>query len=580
MEGGSGNYGGVLRRGFNGVSDRVGPTKLVYHGLAWYTPELALRPNIAESWEVNGDATEWTFHLRPGMKWSDGEPFTSEDFRWWYENIMLNTTLTPAVPTSWVTGPERTPMTMAFPDEYTLVFTFAHPNPMFLDMVAPVSDTLFVPHHYMAQFHADTAEDSAAFDAAVQESGLESWDLYFIDRNTWFLNPDRPSVWAYVAKNPLSEELFVMERNPYFWQVDPEGKQYPYIDTVNHLLFGNVDVFNLRVVNGEVDFQQRHLEAGNFTLYKENEEAGEFRIQVGVQDGHVVLTPNLTVKEPRLREFFQNRNVRLAMSLAVDRDALNELVYEGLYTPRQYSPLEQSPQFYAKLSDAYLDYDPEQANALLDEAGYADKDAEGFRVFPDGETISFVIEGTAQAGSQDEDAVQLVIQRLADVGIKSVYRAVERSLYEEHWGANEIDAAFWGAGRALLPLVDAAFFLGTGLDRPWAEAWGRWKLDPSHPAAEEPPADHWIRTIWDLWDQIRVEPSEDRRNELFFQILDIWAEEIPQPGYLGQQPGLMVVKNGLRGLDPEYEYPLSNPTAHDGLVPVHTYYWEDPENHM
>jgi peptide/nickel transport system substrate-binding protein len=471
-------------------------------------------------------------------------------------------------------------MTMAFPDEYTVVFTFAHPNPMFLDMVAPVEGALFVPHHYLAQFHVDTTDDPDALDAAVQESGFESWDQFFADRNTWFLNPDRPSVWAYLAKNALSEELFIMERNPYYWQVDPEGKQYPYMDTISHRLFESLDVFNLRVINGEVDFHQRHMEAGNFTLFKESEEAGGYRIQVGVQDGHVVLTPNMTVKDERLREFFQNRNVRLAMSLAVDRDTLNELAYEGLYTPRQYSPLEQSPQYYPKLSDAYLEYDPEQANALLDEAGYSEKDSNGFRVYPDGsgETITFEIEGTAQAGSQDEDGVQLVIQYLADVGISCAYRAVERSLYEEHWGANEIDAAFWGSGRALLPLVDAAFFLGTGLDRPWAEAWGRWKLDPGHPAAEEPPADHWIVTIWDVWDQIRVEPSEEVRNELFTQILDIWAEELPQIGFLGQQPGLMVVKNGLRGLDPEYEYPLSNPTAHEGLVPVHTFYWEDPES--
>jgi peptide/nickel transport system substrate-binding protein len=165
------------------------------------------------------------------MKWSDGEPFTSENFRWWYENVMLNTTLTPAVGTNWVTGPDRTPMTMTFPDDYTVVFSFAHPNPMFLDLVAPVDEDLFVPHHYLAQFHADMTDDRAALDAAMQKSGFESWDQYFVDRNSWFLNPDRPSVWAYLAKNALSEELFIMERNPYFWQVDPEGKQYPYIDT-------------------------------------------------------------------------------------------------------------------------------------------------------------------------------------------------------------------------------------------------------------------------------------------------------------------------------------------------------------
>ena len=578
---GIGNYGGVMRRGFKGVSDRWGPTKLARQGLTWYTPELSLRPNIAQSWEVNEDATSWTFHLREGMKWSDGEPFDSDNFAWWHENVMLNTDLTPAVASNWVTGAERTPMVMEVPDNHTVVFNFAHANPIFLDRVAPITNELFAAHHYISQFHMKTTDDKEALEEAVEESGFDTWTALFSDRNLWYLNPDLPSLYSFPAKNPLSEELFLMERNPYFWQVDPDGNQLPYLDTIRHRLFDTNDVFDLRIINGEVDFQQRHVSPANFTLYKENEDGGGFRVQLGAGDQHVCLTPNMTVKKPRLREFFQNRDVRIAMSLAVDRDTLNELAFEGLYTPRQYSPLEQSPQSYPKQANAYLDYDPDRANQLLDDAAYAEKDDDGFRVYPDGsgETISFVVEGTAQPGSPDEDAVQIIIGYLAEVGIKATYKGIERSLYEEHWGANEIDAAFWGSGRSLLPLVDPAFFLGTGLDRPWGEAWGRWRLDPSHPAAEEPPADHWIVKMWALWDEILVEPDESRRNELFMQILDVWAEELPQIGFLGQIPNPLIVLDGLRGIDPEYVYPLSNPTSHGGLVQVHTFYWDDPASH-
>jgi len=579
---GLGKYGGTMRRGFNGVSDRWGPTKLAYQGLTWYTPELALRPNIAESWEVNNDTTEWTFHLREGMKWSDGAPFDSDNFKWWYEHIMLNEDITPAISRNWVTGPDQTPMVMEFPDKHTVVFKFADPNPMFLDRVAPLTREIFSPHHYLAQFHIDTTDDVDALNAAVAERGFESWNQLFDDRDWWYLNTERPGIYNYLATNPLSEELFIMERNPYFFQVDPDGNQLPYIDAINHRLFNAGDVFDLRITSGEVDFQQRHVDAAKFTLFKQSEENGDYRVQLGVGDQHVVLTLNQTVKNPRLREFFQNRDVRISMSLAVDRDNLNELAYEGLYTPRQYSPLEQSPQSYPQQANVYLDYDPDRANALLDAAGYAEKDADGFRLFPDGsgETLSFIIEGTAQPGSPDEDAAQIIIKYLADVGIKASYTGMERSLYTEHYEANEIDAAFWGSGRSLVPLIDPAFFLGIGLDRPWGEAWGRWKLDPGHPAAEEPPAGHWIRTMWDLWDEILVEPDEARRNELFFQILDVWAEELPQIGFLGQVPNPIIVKNGLRGLPEDYIYPLSNPTAHGGLVPIQSFYWEDPENHI
>ena len=575
---GIGNYGGSMRRGFKGVSDRWGPTKLARQGLTWYTPELSLRPNIAESWETNEDATVFTFHLRQGMKWSDGATFDSDNFAWWQENVMLNKDITPAVGRNWVTGSERTPMTMDFPDKHTVVFSFAHPNPMFLDRVAPLTRDLFMPHHYAGQFHMETTDDKEALEAAVEDSGFDTWTALFADRTWWYLNPELPSLFSFTAKNPLSEELFLMERNPYFWQVDSNGNQLPYIDTIRHRLFDTNDVFDLRIINGDVDFQQRHVSAANFTLYKESEDDGGYRVQLGAGDQHVCLTPNQTVKKPRLREFFQNRDVRIAMSLAVDRDTLNELAFEGLYTPRQYSPLEQSPQSYPKQANAHIEYDPDRANQLLDDAGYADKDSDGFRVYPDGsgETISFVVEGTAQQGSPDEDAVQIIIRYLEEVGIKATYKGIERSLYEEHWGANEIDAAFWGSGRSLLPLVDPAFFLGTGLDRPWGEAWGRWRLDPSHPAAEEPPPDHWIVKMWNLWDEILVEPDGARRHELFLQILDVWAEELPQIGYLGQIPNPLIVHNGLRGIDPEYVYPLSNPTSHGGLVQVHTFYWDDP----
>ena len=575
---GIGNYGGSMRRGFKGVSDRWGPTKLARQGLTWYTPELSLRPNIAESWETNEDATVFTFHLRQGMKWSDGATFDSDNFAWWQENVMLNKDITPAVGRNWVTGSERTPMTMDFPDKHTVVFSFAHPNPMFLDRVAPLTRDLFMPHHYAGQFHMETTDDKEALAAAVEDSGFDTWTALFADRTWWYLNPELPSLFSFTAKNPLSEELFLMERNPYFWQVDSNGNQLPYIDTIRHRLFDTNDVFDLRIINGDVDFQQRHVSAANFTLYKESEDDGGYRVQLGAGDQHVCLTPNQTVKKPRLREFFQNRDVRIAMSIAVDRDTLNELAFEGLYTPRQYSPLEQSPQSYPKQANAHLEYDPDRANQLLDDAGYADKDSDGFRVYPDGsgETISFVVEGTAQQGSPDEDAVQIIIRYLEEVGIKATYKGIERSLYEEHWGANEIDAAFWGSGRSLLPLVDPAFFLGTGLDRPWGEAWGRWRLDPSHPAAEEPPPDHWIVKMWNLWDEILVEPDGARRHELFLQILDVWAEELPQIGYLGQIPNPLIVHNGLRGIDPEYVYPLSNPTSHGGLVQVHTFYWDDP----
>ncbi|MBV7331036.1 ABC transporter substrate-binding protein [Chloroflexi bacterium TSY] len=570
----TGNYGGTFRRGFKGVSDRWGPTKCKDHGLAWYDQDLNMQPRIAESWEINDDATEWTFRLREGMRWSDGTPFTTEAISWWWENDETNTTISPSVGGRYVTGPDRTPMELEVIDDYTIKFKFAHPKPLFVFNLGRITRDLYLPGHYLAQFHMDLTDDQDALQAQVEEAGFNSWEEYYIDRRFWYLNPELPDVGAWVSKNELSNELFLMERNPYFFAVDADGNQLPYVDGIDHRLFETPDVFDLWIINGEIDFQARHVNIGNFTLYKESEDSGDYEAFLGSASGHQAIQLNLTTKNERLREFFNTRDVRIALSIAVDRDAINELIWDGLLTPRQYSPISRSPQAYPQQANAHTEYDAERANQLLDEAGYAEKDADGFRLWPGtDETLSFIIEGTAVPGTTGEDTVQEVIKYYADVGVKAAYKGFERSLYEEHWGANEIEAAWWGGDRTVLPLVDPSIFICTQPDRPWAAAWALWKRSSGAEAAgEEPPEGHWVWDIWDIWDQVAVEPDPAKQNELFFQILDIWAEELPMIGYLGESPSPIIVKNGVRNYLPGS--PMDNTTGDEHLLNTETYFWE------
>lgn len=568
-----GSYGGTFRRGFKGVSDRWGPTKLQDRGLAWFDQDLNMQPRIAESWEVSEDGTAWTFHLREGMKWSDGTPFTTEAVQWWFDNDLTNETLTPAPGSAWTTG-DGTLMQLDVADDYTFTFTFADPNPLFIYNTRRLTNAIYEPGHYMAQFHMELTEDQAGLEAATADAGFETWAQYYEDRRWWYLNPEKPSVGPWIAKNELSNELFLMERNPYFFAVDADGNQLPYVDDVQHRLFETNDVFNLWIINGEIDFQNRHVQTPNFTLYKENEESGGYQVMIGSGSGHLAIQLNLTTKNEQLREFFNKREVRIALSVAVDREAINELVYDGLLTPRQYSPISKSPQYYEKLSNAYIEYDADMANQLLDEAGYAEKDANGMRVWP-GTTdpISFVVEGTALPGDADEQAILQVVKYYADAGITASYRGFERSLYEEHWGANEIEAAWWGGDRTVVPLVAPIIWTGQQPDRPWCVAWSLWKLNgDTDPNAEEPPEGHWIWTIWDIWDQVAAETDPARQTELFYQILDIWAEELPMVGYLGEAPALIIVKNGVRNYLPGF--PIDDPTGDEHLLNTETYFWE------
>ena len=572
----TGKYGGTMRRGFTGVSDRWGPDKVTHNQLIWYNADLSLRPNICESWDLNKDATEWTVRLRKGMKWSDGQPFTGDDFKWWYDYILMHKTLTPAVGASWYTG-KKTVMQLNVPDKYTVVFKFADPNPLFVYTLTG-SDP-YAPSHYLKQFHMDLVQDKAALEKAYKDAKFSSWETYFNDnRNAWYMNPDLPTTHAWNATNQISQELFIMERNPYFFQVDKDGNQLPYIDKIVHRLYNTVDVFNMWIVGGEIDYQHRGVQLANYTLFKENEKKGGYRVFTGAEDATHAVVLNHTCLEKRKREFIQNRDVRIALSHAINRTEINELAYDGRLKPRQYSPPSQSPQYYPKLSNAYIEYDPKKANELLDKAGYKERDKDGFRKWKDGsgETISLIIQ-TFQAGIGDEG--EMIVKQWANVGIKAAYKPVERSFGEQQGRINAVDIEHHYCSRAILPLVDPAFFIATAQDKSWCKAWTLWYNDPKAQNAEEPPADHFIHKLWDIWTKIRMEPNAQKQHEMMLQIFDILAVEIPMPGTVGEIPCPIIVKNGLRNLDPKYIMPISNPTKHGLFIPLQTYFWEEPEKH-
>jgi peptide/nickel transport system substrate-binding protein len=571
-----GTYGGTIRRGFKGVSDRWGPTKHIDRLLVWFDQNLVQQPRIAESWELSDDATEWTFHMRPGMKWSDGTPLTTEAVDWWWKYYVNNADIFPGGASgAWVTGAERTPLELEIVDDYTFKFKYAEPKPLLLLSLGRGWDAIFMPGHYLSQFHMELTEDTAKLEADTAAAGFNAWNEYFLDRNYFYMNPERPVLGGWMAKNPLSDELFEMERNPYFFAVDSAGQQLPYFDSVAHRFFEANDTFDLRIINGEVDFQARHVTLANFTLYKESEESGDYQVYVGTSSGHPAIQLNLTTKNMPLREFFNIREVRIALSIAVDRNAVNELVFDGLMTPRQYSPISISPQAYPKQAEAHIEYDPDRANQLLDEAGYAEKNGDGIRVYPGtSDAISFTIEGIDAAGSQTEDFVNEIIKYYAAVGVQASYKYVERTLYTEHYQANEIEAGCWSGDRTVVPLAAPIIWTAEQDDRPWAPAWVHYRNSgEADPTSEAPPEGHWMWDIWSLWDQIQAEPDPDQQTALFHQLLDIWAEELPMIGYLGEGPALVIVKNGIRNYLPGM--PVDDPTGDEHLLNTETYFWEN-----
>lgn len=236
-----GRYGGTWRTVLLGASDANHIRRTIgYEGLLRFTPDWQeVIPNVAESYEANEESTEFTFHLREGMKWSDGQPFTADDIMFWYEDIIMNEELTPAPPSWFTTGDEDTPGTVEKIDDTTVVFRFQEPNGMFVLEMAGGNGNIPVsyPRHYMEQFHLKYNPDG--IDALIQEAGVNTWiDLILVRGNAadytveHWQDPERPMLNAWVPQNAYVGTRLTAVRNPYYWKVDEAGNQLPYIDSV------------------------------------------------------------------------------------------------------------------------------------------------------------------------------------------------------------------------------------------------------------------------------------------------------------------------------------------------------------
>ncbi len=343
-----GTYGGTLRRAFLGPSDHNNYTRVVYDALVRHAPDGSeVIPHYAKGWESNDDFTEWTVFLREGMKWSDGEPFTADDIMFWYEHILLNEELQPTVQI-WMQNADGSPALVEKIDEYTVKWTFGQPNTAFLlDLAnkdgadALIANLAFAPAHYLQDFHPAFA-DEAELQAKVDESGFETWVELFSVEALPQLSGNRPSLAAWVPNGTsVSDQVFVIERNPYYFAVDSEGNQLPYIDEVRFNFFADKEGLNLAAVSGEIDMQGRHINMSSYTVLKENEDTGNYRVvtwpSFGGSDAVLIFNQTYDANE-ELGELFRTKDFRIALSHAIDREAIKELAFFGLGEARQGVP--------------------------------------------------------------------------------------------------------------------------------------------------------------------------------------------------------------------------------------------------
>ena len=437
---------------------------------------------VAESFTVEDGGRTFVFRLRPGLKWSDGEPVTTEDVQFVYEDILSNAQITPTFPAFMKTGNSAAgdPLVVEVVDTYTFRVKFTEPYAGFPAFLAILQwkgySELLLPKHYLKNFHADYVP-LAELEPLIAEESLEQgewWSLFGSKRvNNWDVCQEKAV--GYPTCNPWNLSLFgtttmEWERNPYYFKVDEEGQQLPYFDGLFASVVADVEMSQLKVIAGEVDFLREDATIDNLALYAENADKANIRIQLLKM--HVSPTDvciNQTYDDPSWRLVVQDRRFRKAMSHATDRPTIIDAVYYGYGEMPAHSPNE---------------YDPDLANELLDEMGMTERGADGFRLAPDGQPFEVVFTNSQDA-SDIVPVTELIVENYKEVGINASFEVLEGALRGERWAANEVKARvlwnhwpelWWGS------LWDA------DPGRGWGRLWDLW-FDTNGEEGEEPPED-------------------------------------------------------------------------------------------
>jgi peptide/nickel transport system substrate-binding protein len=534
-----GQYGGVWRRAWKGPSDFHAYGRLNYDGaLRWpRNPKDPILPNLVSKWEfADGDKTV-VLYFRKGLKWSDGNPWTVNDIIFWWEDIETNKDLSAAPHSEWVVNGK--PMTLEKVDDYTIKLKFDGPNGLLLRMLAfhgnqwPLNFERFgfyAPKHYLSQFHPK-------YNTAIK-------DFKTFNEKADDLNPERPAMtpWVVTQYKPGDAKL-IATRNPYYWKVDPEGNQYPYIDQIELTLTENNDAIAAKALSCEIDNQTRSLALTKYPLFKENEKKCDYTASLlpNAQGTAIAFWPNQSYSaDPELKKIFSEKNFRIALSHAIDRAKINKIAFLDQGTIRSELVVPASAFFVPEVEKLYTEYDPKKAGELLDGLGLKMGPDGKVRVRSDGKPLEITIE-TDRTGT-DLDAIQIVKENWDAIGVKTAVKTMTRDLYWPRATGNEVQIAVWSTDRGLEPFVDPIYVFPFD-ERSWmAPAYGTY-FKTAGKQGEKPVGK--LAEAQDLFMKFATTVDAAKQIELGKQLIKMAAEEAWTISTVGMVPSPIVVKNNF-----------------------------------
>jgi ABC-type dipeptide/oligopeptide/nickel transport system permease component/ABC-type transport system substrate-binding protein len=581
---GIGNYGGTWRRILSSASDMKWITYRGSHaGLVRFSPQgMPIVPHLAKSYSISPDNKEFTFYLRRGVKWSDGHPFTADDIVYWYKWECLDKDIMASPPKYMKVRSSYGKVVKV--DDYCVKIVFPEPYGLFIQRMGQFSwEMTSSPEHYLSKYHPNHPQrDDDLINRRMQAMKLPSRSATYKNVKD-YLNPEHPRMWPWVYRTYKANPPWNVVRNPYYWVVDTQGNQLPYLDRI---LFEQKEgsMFNISLSKGEVSMQWQYNLYADYTLFMTQRKKYDYELYHWWSgESTYVIYPNLNLRvdpaDPSTKakaELINNKFFRRALSLALNRQRIIDAVYNGLGKPCQNMP-EPSSLFYDPDSfTKYTEYDPVTAGKLLDSLGLTGRDSEGFRTFPDGSRMIFFHNtgGAANAGIS-----QFVIDDWTAAGLRVLIRTQGAALFDTEFKAarHEID---WWSGNGSFPMLDPDPYVPTGRAQ-YGYGFGQWNFrgglygDPNVkrlPGAIEPPMDHPLRKAMEIYDRAVAESDPLKQKEIFSEAIRISADNLWSMNIATAPPQLVVVKNGFRNVPKKAieTFHLQSP-GNDGLE---TYFWD------
>ncbi|MGI6366952.1 MAG: ABC transporter substrate-binding protein [Anaerolineae bacterium] len=502
-------------------------------------------PNILKGYELSDDLKSITLFMRQGMKWSDGEPLTTEDIKFYYEDQLLNTEITPRVPYWFRPGEEV--MTLDIVDDYTYRLSFAQPHPRFVmicmaHLEAFGGNSTFVPSHYLKQFHIKYNEKA---NDLAKAAGFDFWYQLYGRENDRGQSIDRPRLDAYIPLRDTPQMTF-WERNPYYCAVDPEGNQLPYIDTINKDRAADLSIFDAKVVGGSYDFAAFQLRILSYATYADGAASSNARMvlwQSG-KGGEVVYNVNMNWTVPEWRATFTDDRFRQALSLAIDRADINNVIYFGNASETQFTVVPVSRHYKPEYASSFADFDLDKANALLDEMGLEWNAAKTHRLWPESKTDLVISWDLVETETPKGPITELITEYWKKIGVEIQWKSITRTLLTQKALANEEPMSLWHGDETMdtLFLRRPKFFAPGDYDECcWGPLWASY-WNTRGEQGEEPP--QVIKDLFDWHDEYTLTDGDEPARK----VLESQAEHIWTIGSVGNAPHPLFVRNNLRNV--------------------------------